>query len=166
MEKAVIRPVRLEDAKELNEIRRMDGVRETITGIISERISQSEDFLKHLDDNDHVLVAELAGKVIACAGLHTNKNLRSRHVGRLGIMVHRDFQGNGIGKKLLNVLLDLADNWLLLRRVELDVHVHHKKAIHLYESLGFIIEGTRKYAATFEGTYADLYLMARYRLPE
>ncbi|AWI06953.1 hypothetical protein [Clostridium drakei] len=36
----IIRPVELKDARDINEIRTMDGVKENILGIISERVSQ------------------------------------------------------------------------------------------------------------------------------
>jgi putative acetyltransferase len=40
-------------------------------------------------------------------------------------------------------LLDLADNWLKLVRVELDVFSDNQKAISLYQSCGFEIEGKK-----------------------
>jgi putative acetyltransferase len=39
----------------------------------------------------------------------------------------------------------------------------YKKAIKLYKSFEFEIEGTRKYAAIRNGQYADEYIMARYK---
>ena len=33
----------------------------------------------------------------------------------------------------------------------------------LYRSLGFVVEGTERFAAIRDGRYADEYLMARYR---
>jgi len=79
-------------------------------------------------------------------------------------MVHKDYQGMGIGKALLKEVLDLADNWLKLVRVELSVFVDNERAINLYKSLGFQIEGTKKYAAIKNGEYADEYVMARYKI--
>lgn len=96
-------------------------------------------------------------------GLHVNSNARLRHSAMLGIMVHADYQGEGIGKALLEKVLDLADNWLMLVRVELTVFVENERAVKLYKSLGFEMEGTKKYAAIRNGKYADEYLMARYR---
>lgn len=62
MEDFIIRPVRIEDAEAANEIRRMDGVRENILGIISERATRSEDFIRGLSENDHLLGAEVEGE--------------------------------------------------------------------------------------------------------
>jgi len=69
----VIRPIRLEDAEAINEVRRMDGVMETILGIKSERINKTEDFIKGLGANDHIFVAEVNNvekKVVGVVGLH------------------------------------------------------------------------------------------------
>ncbi|WP_027309341.1 GNAT family N-acetyltransferase [Caloramator sp. ALD01] len=163
----LIRPIRLEDAEAINEMRRMDGVRETILGIKSERINKTEDFIKGLGANDHILVAEVnkvEKKVFGVVGLHINASLRARHSASVWIMVHKDYQGMGIGKALLKEVLDLADNWLKLVRVELSVFVDNERAINLYKSLGFQIEGTKKYAAIKNGEYADEFIMARYKI--
>lgn len=164
----VIRSVRIEDAPAINEMRRMDGVRENTLGIFSERVTRSEDFIRGLTENDHLLVAEVeeAGvrKVVGTVGLHVGRNPRLRHSASVGIMVHADYQGKGIGTALLKKVIDLADNWLMLVRVELTAFVENEGAVKLYQSLGFQIEGTRKYAAIRNGKYADEYLMARYKI--
>lgn len=79
------------------------------------------------------------------------------------MMVHKAYQGTGIGKKLMSEILDLADNWLMVVRIELGVFTDNEKAIKLYEKFGFKIEGTKKYAAIKNGRYADEYIMARYK---
>ncbi|MBU5439446.1 GNAT family N-acetyltransferase [Tissierella sp. MSJ-40] len=163
-----IRPIKTEDAPYINEMRRMDGVRENTLGIISERLTKSEDFIKGLSENAHMLVAEVEEdgmkKVVGIIGLHVSKNPRLRHSADIGIMVNTDYQGKGIGTALFKKIIDIADNWLMLVRLELTVFVDNDKAIKLYQSLGFQIEGTKKYAAIRNGVYTDEYLMARYNL--
>ncbi len=164
----IIRPVRIEDASAINEMRRMDGVRENTLGIFSERVTRSEDFIRGLTENEHLLVAEVkeaeVRKVVGMVGLHVGRNPRLRHSASVGIMVHTDYQGKGIGTALLKKVIDLADNWLMLVRVELTAFVENEGAVKLYQSLGFQIEGTKKYAAIRNGKYADEYLMARYKI--
>jgi putative acetyltransferase len=159
----IVRAVKLEDAEYLNLMRTMSGVQENILGMPSERVADSEAFVRNLTSNDHMLVAEKGGRVIGCVGLHVSSVLRTRHTASLGIMVHKDHQGQGVGTALLNAALDIADNWLMLKRVELCVFTDNEKAITLYQKLGFAIEGTKKYAAVRYGDYADEYLMARYK---
>lgn len=166
MQQYVIRPAKVEDAVSINEIRRMDGVRENILSIISDRAENSESFIRGQTENDHLLVAEVEEngikKVVGMIGMHVNRNPRLRHSASIGIMVHSYYQGKGIGTALLKKVIDLADNWLMLVRLELGVFVENDRAVKLYQSLGFQIEGIKKYAAIRNGKYADEYIMARY----
>lgn len=163
--KFTIRPVKVEDAVFINQIRTMDGVRETTLGIISERPEKIQEEIKNLPENKHVLVAEVKEseikKVAGMVELTIRRNPRMRHVGKLLLMVNEQYQKNGIGKELMNNIIDLADNWLMLLRLELTVFADDERAISLYNGLGFEIEGTLKYAAVKDGKYADLYKMAR-----
>jgi putative acetyltransferase len=160
-----IRPIQAGDGKGINTLRRMPGVFENILGIPSERIKRNEDFASGLDPNGHLFVATIIVDheeiIVAVAGLHVFPNPRLRHSASLGIMVHKDYQGKGIGRKLMQTLLDVADNWLMLVRVELTVFSDNDRAIKLYESLGFEKEGLKRKAAIRSGEYSDEYMMAR-----
>ena len=163
-----IRPVCLGDAKGINELRHMPGVFENILGIPSERIKRTEDYILNMDNNTHQFVAIMTDesgseKVIGTAGLSVFANNRLRHSASIGIVVHRDYQGNGVGRRLMEALLDIADNWLMLVRVELSVFIDNQKAIGLYKKLGFEIEGTKRKAGIRGGLYVDEYIMARIR---
>ena len=79
------------------------------------------------------------------------------------LFVTHTAQGQGIGTRLLETLLDVADNWLLLRRVELTVFAGNVRAKALYERHGFVVEGLRKMSVIAECALHDEYLMARYR---
>jgi putative acetyltransferase len=164
----IIRPVKIEDAVFINQIRRQDGVRENIMGIISERATRTESFISGLTDNDHMLVAEVeengVKRVVGVASLSVNKSNRVRHSGSIGLMVAKEYQSVGIGRSLMVNLIDLSDNWLMLIRIELGAFTDNEKAINLYKSLGFEIEGTKKYAIIRNGKYDDEYLMARYNI--
>jgi putative acetyltransferase len=164
----IIRPVKIEDAAFINGIRRQDGVRENIMGITSERVTRTQNFINGLTDNDHMLVAEVEEdgnkRVVGVASLSVNKSNRLRHSGSIGLMVAKEYHGMGIGKALMKDLIDIADNWLMLIRIELGAFTDNEKAINLYKSLGFQIEGTKKYAIIRNGKYEDEYLMARYNI--
>jgi putative acetyltransferase len=112
-------------------------------------------------DSDIRLVAELAGKVVAYASLSEDQKVHTRHIGYIGINVHDDYQGRGIGTALMQALVDLADNWLGLRKLELFVYTDNQPAIALYQNHGFEIEGTRRQMALRGGVYKDAYAMGR-----
>lgn len=163
-----IRPVKMEDAVQINEIRIMDGVRENIMALTSERVARAEGMINGLTANDHMFVAEIEEneikRVVGVIGLNVNQSPRARHSGSIGIMIHKDYQGQGIGRALLNKVIDLADNWLMLVRLELGVFTDNERALNLYKSLGFEIEGTKRCALIKNGKYADEYLMSRISL--
>jgi putative acetyltransferase len=108
------------------------------------------------------IVAVLEGRLVGNAGLIQLKGRRS-HVGDIGISVHDDFCGRGIGSALIAALIDAADNWLNLRRLELTVYVDNEPAIRLYRKFGFEIEGTRRADAFRDGRFVDSFAMARLR---
>jgi L-phenylalanine/L-methionine N-acetyltransferase len=164
----LIRPIALKDAEAINEIRRMPGVMENMLAIPSERLSRSEKFITEMGPNQHEFVAVARGadgseKVIGCAGLRVKESPRMRHTGGLGIMVHREYQGLGAGRKLMEAVIDLADNWLTLVRVELTAYVDNERAIALYQKMGFEKEGVCRKAAIRNGHFEDLIMMARIR---
>jgi putative acetyltransferase len=77
------------------------------------------------------------------------------------IAIKDEYQGQGVGSKMVAAILDLADNWLNLRRVDLTVFTDNESAIHLYKKYGFNIEGELKDFAFRNGEYISAYQMGR-----
>ena len=128
---------------------------------------QSEDDVRKKVENPPEgmvrLVAEVDGRVVGASGLRRGHNLRKQHSADCGVSVHPDYWNRGVGSALLSAVVDLADNWLNLKRVELEVYTDNPAAIHLYEKFGFVIEGTKRKHAFREGQYVDSHVMARVR---
>jgi len=68
--------------------------------------------------------------------------------------------GHGLGRWMLNEILRLAFNEFHAHRVFLDVFEDNHRAQHLYESAGFVYEGTMREAAMRGGKYCTLRLMS------
>lgn len=108
------------------------------------------------------LVAERDGAVVGSAGLHpAGLALRRRHVAFLGISVATEHQGTGVGRALMQGLVDYADGWAQLLRIELTVFADNARAIALYERMGFVHEGRARAYALRNGRYEDVLYMAR-----
>lgn len=109
------------------------------------------------------LVAEIDGKVIGCLGLERFEGRRS-HAGQFGVAIHDAYAGRGAGTALLDAAIDLADNWLQIKRLELSVYADNARAIALYERFGFEREGLKRAYAWRNGRFVDSISMARLRL--
>lgn len=107
------------------------------------------------------LVAEVEGLVVGQLGLQVMQNPRRRHAAEIGMGVSEPYQGQGIGSALLRAALDMADNWLALRRVELLVYSSNEPAVALYERFGFEVEAELTDYAFQYGNYINALQMAR-----
>jgi len=119
--------------------------------------------LADIPDNMHVLVAEIEGEVVGSLALETMVSKRRRHVASFGVSVKAASQGKGVGRALITAALDLADNWLDIRRIEITAYTDNTGAIGLYKSLGFVIEGEMVDYAYRNGEYVNAYQIARIR---
>lgn len=158
----LIRPVRPEDTEGVYALRLLPTVLDGTLALPSGRIEETHQRLSSYGPDMHSFVAILEDQIVGMAGLHVGTG-RRRHTASLGMMVHDRFQGLGIGRKLLAALLDVADTYLGLARVELEVFPDNARAISLYESVGFEREGYKRKAVWRRGGHQDSIMMARIR---
>lgn len=86
-------------------------------------------------DDPEELVAEIHGYK---AGIKVFDHV----LGDVTILVHPKFQGKKIGRTILTIFLEeIARNRVDIGKVELIAREGNKKAIDLYQSLGFRVEG-------------------------
>ena len=114
-------------------------------------------------EGDHLMVAEIEGEVVGVIGLHTSSRPRVNHKAEVGMMVRDDWKGKGVGAALMQAVIELADKWLNLTRIELTVFTDNESAIALYRKFGFEIEGTLRKYAFRDGEFVDAFAMARIR---
>ncbi len=109
------------------------------------------------------LVACAGDEVVGQSGLHTAAQPRRRHVGAIGMAVRDDWQGKGVGSALMAAMIELADGWLNLTRLELTVFADNAPALALYKKSGFVLEGTHLRHSFRDGALIDAHAMARLR---
>lgn len=130
-----------------------------------------EDYRKWLAEpvvaGEFNLVACADSEFVGHLGLLTFPNKpRRRHAGQIGMAVRDDWQGKGAGSALMQAAVDLADKWLNLSRLELEVYTDNEPALRLYKKFGFSVEGTLRRYALRDGRFVDAYMMARLRQDE
>ena len=151
------------DVEALAEISNCPGVIAGTLQLPFRSIEERRERLAQRSPDVHRLVAKVDGQVVGSLGLHVEASPRRRHCGSIGMAVHDEFKGRGVGSALMAAMIDLADNWLGLRRIELTVYVDNAPAIHLYDRFGFAVEGTARAFALRRGAYVDAHTMARLR---
>ena len=158
--------VRREEPNDFEEVYKIFTCPKVIWGTLQLPYPSRETWRKRLaepEEGRYGLVALVENKIVGRLGLSTEPRPRRKHVGGIGMAVHDDFQGQGVGTALLQAALDMADNWLNLQRLELTVFTDNEPAVHLYKKCGFEIEGTLRRHSFRAGQYWDVYYMARLR---
>ncbi|WP_319531936.1 GNAT family N-acetyltransferase [uncultured Cohaesibacter sp.] len=109
------------------------------------------------------LVAEIGGEIAGYGELETWPHKpRLCHGGEIDMVAtHPGFRGRGVGRALMGSMVDLADRWLQLTRLQLYVWSGNDSAVRLYESFGFEVEGRLRHFVFVDGDYRDALIMAR-----
>lgn len=99
-----------------------------------------------------VIVAE---KIVGVSGLKM-KDKVEKHVGVFGISLAREFRGQGIGKKLMQLVLSEAKkNIPLLRIITLEVFKNNSLAMKMYKKFGFRKYGQLPKGISHQGKRVD-----------
>ena len=160
-----IRARRPADAEALTELVNLPGFRFGTMRRPFHSPQEVAGWIEKTPATDLDLVAVIGDQLIGQAGLYRFSG-RQSHAGGLGMGVHDAWTGRGVGTALLKAILDSADNWLGIRRLQLTVYVDNGPAIRLYRRFGFEVEGTHRAYALRDGRYVDAHAMARFGGPD
>jgi RimJ/RimL family protein N-acetyltransferase len=94
-------------------------------------------------------------RVIGWCDIHSLRRPLFAHSGELGMGVLNAYRGQGVGKALLGAALNAAKA-AGLTRVELSVREPNLRALRLYETMGFVVEGVKRRGVRLDGNYEDL----------
>ena len=161
----IARAQRAEDWEAIYAIREQQSVGSQLLALPFSNPELFRQRANQLDNLRHQIVVEAifadgSRLIVGNLGLHRGRLSGADRAG-IGIMVHEEYQGIGVGNALMSALCDLADNWLNLHRIDLEVYTDNEPAIALYKKFGFEIEGTRRRFAFRNGVYSDAYWMGR-----
>ena len=115
------------------------------------------------DDNKVMLVTEHNGKIVSFSNVHAGERKRNQHVGQIGLSILPEYRNNGLGTAIMQTMTDWAAAHPVIEKLTLGVWSKNKRAIRLYEKMGFAEEGRKvkeiKYA---DGNYDDCICMYRF----
>ncbi|MEJ7797450.1 MAG: GNAT family N-acetyltransferase [Solirubrobacteraceae bacterium] len=92
------------------------------------------------DGHDELFVLDDGGGVVGTLGLH---GTRAAGVHALGMAIVAAERGKGHGRAMLRAAIEHARS-MGLHKIELEVWPDNERAIALYESAGFEVEGVRR----------------------
>jgi RimJ/RimL family protein N-acetyltransferase len=120
------------------------------------------EWIKNINNNPNslLLIAKLNNKIIVFLFFIHNSKKKTSHTGEFGVNVHPEYQGTGVGHKLVETLLKWARQNEQIEKVVLQVFATNENAIKLYKKLGFIEEGRHiKAIKQLDGEYVDIVQM-------
>jgi putative acetyltransferase len=159
-----IRPVEADDADALHALRQMPSILAQNPPLPGAPREVTRELIENLPPTTLKIVATVGATLVGEADLQVGRNRRA-HRATLGISVHDAWQGRGIGTQLMAALIDAADHWYGLRRIELRVFAGNEAALALYRKFGFEIEVTQRAAVLRDGFLIDVHIMGRVREP-
>ena len=110
---------------------------------------------------DIVYKAQMEDEIVGVLTFAPGDKKRTAHWGEFGMSIQQAYWGQGIGKKLLGLLINWARANPHLDRIMLNVDANNLRGRSLYQKLGFLEEGLQHKAIKFtDGRYSDNVLMA------
>ena len=149
-----IRKIKTEDA---------EGFRDCLESVARERqflaqveappLDKVREFVSQsVEQNAAQYVADVDGRIVGWCDVFAHWPYALKHVGTLGMGLHAEFRGQGLGRALMLKTLEHAlQNGIY--RITLEAREDNLRAIRLYESVGFKHEARAPCALRFDGVF-------------
>lgn len=106
-----------------------------------------------------LLIAQSNKKIVGISDVRMLTRI-SAHIGVFGISIAKEFRGEGIGKKLMEAIINESrKNLKNLRMLELECFAGNPVALDLYKSFGFKEYGRLPNGIAHKGNFVDSILM-------
>lgn len=123
-----------------------------------------KDIEEHLnDENALYIVAETGNKIAGFLEFRNGSLSRTAHAGMFQMFILKEFRDSGLGKMLLDSLINWAEKNSVIEKLTLNVFSINERAQHLYLKSGFKEEGRcPRDMKLKDGTYIDSVLMYKF----
>jgi RimJ/RimL family protein N-acetyltransferase len=117
---------------------------------------------KNESPNEAMIMCVVDGKVVGNCEISFFKGMKTKHRASIGIALISEYWNQGIGTKMFEEMIRLAENREDVLQIELEFVEGNARARHLYEKMGFRITGVRPNAIRLkDGTLLNEYTMIR-----
>jgi len=159
-----IRPPKKSDVRQLlNFINSLVREEAQISVNAKQTLKQEEEWLldnlKLINANKlHHLVAVHEGSIIGSVEIRRGR-YRESHIGEYRIAIKKGYRNLGIGRRLSEIILEIAKKDKNIKLIYLFVFSTNKKAISLYKKLGFKKTASLPKRIFYKGRYLDMIVM-------
>lgn len=134
----------------------------TVESVQKVKVEDLEKMVKYYENNSNFVqfIAEIDGRFVGAIDFKNGDKEKISHQGSFGMTVSPEYRGFGVGRVLLETLIEWAKNNDKIEKICLEVMHNNKAAIHLYEKFDFIKEGRKRRGVKLDDGYQDLIQMA------
>ena len=117
---------------------------------------------KNASPNEAMIMCIVDGRVVGNCEISFFRGMKTRHRASIGIALISEFWNQGIGTKMFEEMIRLAETREEVTQLELEFVEGNARARHLYEKMGFRITGVHPNAIRLkDGTLLNNYLMIK-----
>lgn len=117
---------------------------------------------KNASSNEAMIMCVVDGRVVGNCEISFFRGMKTRHRASIGIALISEFWNQGIGTKMFEEMIRLAETREEVTQLELEFVEGNARARHLYEKMGFRIAGVHPNAIRLkDGTLLNNYLMIK-----
>lgn len=110
-------------------------------------------------DNNFMILALVDKKIIGIGTISSNQKKKGKHVGILGIVITEKYCDLGLGKIMMDYLINWCRNNNITTKISLSVREDNPRAIALYKKCGFEVEGVLKNETYIDGKFFNIVCM-------
>ncbi|MCL6523742.1 MAG: GNAT family N-acetyltransferase [Thermoflavifilum sp.] len=122
-------------------------------------LRSEQDFIRSFRNHPHnlYLVAVVQDQIVGTLSVTQGNRSKIEHTAEFGIAVIREYWNMGIGRRLMTQMFRWLSHHPQIQLLYCKVMANNEKAIHLYQSFGFMEEGRlSRFLRQPGGEYVDL----------
>ena len=158
-QEVILRDATREDAKDIIDFYNIVGGETTYLsfcgGEYKVTVEQQENIIDSTNssENNTMILATINDEIIGICTISSNQKRKGKHVGILGIVISDKYCNLGIGKIIVDYLIDWCKSNNITKKISLIVRQDNPRAIALYEKCGFELEGILKNETYIDGEF-------------